>query len=132
MVAGLRSRNADRSFDSGGRFLQAEFEGVLEVVAASRTCATPAAPRPEDVPEAKKIPENIGEVTKRVGIESRETLTSETLVTEPVVSRPFVTVGQHRVRLGRLLEFLLGVRIIRIAIRMVLHGKPAVGRLDFR
>ncbi len=51
-------------------------------------------------------------------------------MTELVVGRPLLLVAEHLVGLLDLLELLLGLRIIRVAIRMVLHRQPAVGLLD--
>ena len=48
----------------------------------------------------------------------------------PVVPLPLLLVGQHVVRLGRLLELLLGLGIIRIPVRMILHGFLAVRLFD--
>src|SRR5690606_6240510 len=39
-------------------------------------------------------------------------------------------VGQHLVRLGRLLELLFGLLIARIAVRVILHGHLAIRALD--
>src|SRR5688572_5767959 len=49
---------------------------------------------------------------------------------ELVVGRPLLRVGQHFVGLVGLLEMLLGLRVVRIAVRMPLHGQLPVGLLD--
>ena len=51
-------------------------------------------------------------------------------VPEPVVARALVGVGQHGVRLGGLLELLLGGLVAGIAIGMMLERQLAVGALD--
>ena len=48
-----------------------------------------------------------------------------------VVGSPFLAVGENFVGLLGFLEFFLGRRIVRIAVRVVLHGQLAVGLLDF-
>jgi hypothetical protein len=47
-----------------------------------------------------------------------------------VVGRTFLAVRQDFVGFLGFLEFLLGARVVRIAVRMVLHGQLAVGLLD--
>ena len=49
---------------------------------------------------------------------------------EAVVEAALLGVGEHRVRLGRFLELLLGRLVARIAIRVVLHRQLAVRALD--
>ena len=51
-------------------------------------------------------------------------------VAEPIVRRALVGVGEHRVRLRRLLELLLGVLVAGVAVGMVLERELAVGALD--
>ena len=53
-------------------------------------------------------------------------------MTQLVVARTFVRVGQHRVGLGRFLEFILGLRIALIAIGMMLQREFAIRALDLR
>ena len=48
-----------------------------------------------------------------------------------IIQRAFLGVGENRVSLGNFLKSLLRIRIIRIAIRMLLHGELAVSALQF-
>ena len=47
-----------------------------------------------------------------------------------VIGRTLLGIDQHRISFGNLLELVFRIRIVRIPIRMVLHGEFAVGALD--
>jgi hypothetical protein len=49
---------------------------------------------------------------------------------EAVICAALIGVGEHRVGFARFFEFLFGVGIVGIAVRMVLHRQLAVGALD--
>ena len=49
---------------------------------------------------------------------------------ESVVEAALFGIGEDRVRLGGLLELLLGRGVVRIAVRMELHRQLPVGALD--
>jgi hypothetical protein len=51
-------------------------------------------------------------------------------VAELVVGGALLRVAQHLVGLLRLLEVLLGLRVVRIAVRVPLHGEAPVGLLQ--
>ena len=48
-----------------------------------------------------------------------------------IVSRALLRIGKNAVGLGRFLELLFGRVVARVAVRMVLHGKLAVGSFQF-
>ena len=48
---------------------------------------------------------------------------------EAIVGGALLRVAEHAIRLGGLFEFLFGVRIVRIAVRMVLQRQLPVGGL---
>ena len=50
---------------------------------------------------------------------------------ELIVGSALVAVGKDVVGFGGLLELFIGLGVIRIPVRVVLHGNPAVGLLDF-
>src|SRR5215469_252867 len=81
--------------------------GVAEQV--TQVEVEPAAPRPA----AGRHPEAAAEQRARL-----------------VVLLAPLLVGQHRVRLGDLLEALLGLRVALVRVRMILAGQLAVRRLD--
>ena len=54
----------------------------------------------------------------------------ESGVAEPIVSRTFVRIHQYIVGFADLFEFIFGVRIFRIFIRMKFDCELAIGALD--
>ena len=48
-----------------------------------------------------------------------------------IISRSFLLVLENLIRLGDLLEILLGVLVTRILIRVVLHSHLSIGLLQF-
>src|SRR5205823_5164203 len=52
-------------------------------------------------------------------------------VTESIVSGAFVRIHQHVVGFAQLLEFFLGVRVVRIFVRMKLDREFAISAFDF-
>jgi hypothetical protein len=52
-------------------------------------------------------------------------------VAKAVIQRPLLTVAKNGVGLGALLELLLGFRIVRIAVGMVLQRKLAIRAFNF-
>ena len=55
---------------------------------------------------------------------------AHTGMAEAVVGGAFVGIGKHLVRLACLLEFVFRGRVVRISVRMELHGELAVGALQ--
>ena len=51
-------------------------------------------------------------------------------MTELIVGRTFLGIGEHFIGLLGLLELLFGGLVIRIAVRMQLHGEAPVSLLD--
>jgi hypothetical protein len=89
-----------------------------------------ATPPTEDVTESEEVPENVREITERVGIEACETTSAQPLMPETVIPGAFVRIGKYCVGLGRLFELLLGVRIIRVAVGMVFDRQLPISGLD--
>ena len=56
----------------------------------------------------------------------------QSLVTVAIVGGALLRIAQHAIGFGRFLEFLFGVVIVGIAIRMVFHGQLSVGALQGR
>ncbi|KAF5055611.1 hypothetical protein DSECCO2_375850 [anaerobic digester metagenome] len=59
-----------------------------------------------------------------------EALAVDAGMAEPVVLGALGCVAQDLVGLGRLLEHVLGLRIVRVAVGVVLQGELAIGALD--
>src|ERR1051326_527344 len=132
-LAVLFARNLDRRFRAARRFLEPDLEVVPQIGSALGSAAAPSA---EQVAEAEHVAENVGEIAelgehRRVESGARARGGADALMAEPIVQIALLGVRQHGVRLGALLEFLLGGLIARIAIRVVLRSELAVGALDF-
>jgi hypothetical protein len=112
-----------------GRLLEGDFEVVAQIGTAIdiRTTAATATPA-EDLVErcrrkASEKPPAPAAPMPACGI--------DTGVTVLVVGRTLLRVGEDLVGFLDFLEVLLGLGIVRIAVRMVLHRQLAVGLLDF-
>src|SRR5947209_12586771 len=75
------------------------------------------------------LAERVGE-TRETGGNARSRIDSRVAVTVVVIGGTLVGVGQNLVRLFCLLEQLLRLGVIRIAIRMMLHGEATKCFLD--
>ena len=78
---------------------------------------------------SEHLVKNIGEAAAEAELEAVGTATAilERGVPEAVISRPLLLVLQDVIGLVDFLEFVLGRCIARIAVRVILHGEPAVG-----
>jgi hypothetical protein len=128
----LLPRDLDRRLGALGRFFERDLQVVPQVGAALRAAAPSAAA--ENVAEAKQVAEvaeDVFEAGERRRVESaRADARADARVTEPIVGGALVGIRQHRVRLGRLLELLLGSLVAGIAVRVVLQGQLPVRALD--
>src|SRR5579883_1395762 len=111
------------------------FELQRQVFAKVRTALRPRAAPPagcaEKIANPKKLAKNVAEVLERARIESPSSRRArDPRVTEAVIRRTLLGIHQDRIGLGHFFEFLFGVGIVRISIRMVLHGELAVRALD--
>ena len=106
-----------------------QVQHVAKVGSAKHLAApTAAAPAVEDV--AEHIAKNVAERVAAAG--ARTCVTVYGIVAEAIVSLPLLRVLEHFVRGTHILEPRFGVRIARIAIRVILHGQALVGLLDLR
>src|SRR5690606_9826607 len=123
--------------DRGPGVLAREHRGQLEGELSAQVRAAPAAPAAPPAPPARAeqvAEEIVQDVAERAEVaevaEPGPAGASDPLVAEAVVGAALVRIGQHRVGLGGLLELLLGLRIVRIAVRMELERELAVGLLQ--
>ena len=125
-VATFESRNAQLRLHSESRILERD----PKVVAKIRACApaATAGATAEDVAEAEDIAQDVREIGEDRRVEAAAG--RRCLVPEAVVALPLVGIREHRVRLRRLLELLLGSAVARVAIGVVADGQLAVGRFD--
>ncbi len=80
--------------------------------------------------DAKKIAQDVGEITEGRSVETTESLSGDPLVTESIVTRPLVRIRQDRVGFGSLLELLLGLLVTWVPVRVKAHRELSVGGLD--
>src|SRR4029453_15520221 len=130
-VAGLGAGKLDRRFSAARGFLERDLEIVAEVRALLRSTASSVAA--EHISEAEQIAQPPGDVLEAgEGGWIEAALRADARMAEAIVGGALLRIGQHRVRLGRLLEMLLGVLAALIAVGMVLERKLAVGGLQLR
>src|SRR6266540_1710286 len=94
-----------------------------------RSCASTSAPEPKEVAKAAEDVLELGE-DRRIDARRARADAGHGRVTESIVPRALVPIGEHRVRLGRLLEPLLRRLVAGIAIGMVLERELPIGALD--
>src|SRR6266851_7713885 len=112
-----QARNIDLLLDADERLFEGDREVVAKIVAAVRTLA----PRATADASAEESVENVPE--RHVGeIDARPAARLDSGVAEHVVSPPASWVGQHGVGLARFLEPRGGDCVIRVAVRVRVHG----------
>ncbi len=79
---------------------------------------------------AEHLAEDIAE--RLAGAEPAAAAALEPGMAELIIDGALVRIAQNLVGFLGFLEFVFGFGIVRIAIRMKFHGKPAVGLLDVR
>jgi hypothetical protein len=125
--------NRNRSVRSEHRLFKFE-SYVFAQVGAALAMTAAAGSATKDFAESEKVPENIAEVVENCRIETRAARarsTAHTGVAEAVIKRAFFIVRQNGIGFATLFKFLLRIRIVRIAVRMKLHGQPAISALYF-
>jgi hypothetical protein len=118
--------HADFHGGAAHRIFQGNIQGVAQIRAALGAAAT-AATAAENV--AEHIAKDVREAAAAKPPPAHLALNPG--VAKLVISRTFSPSAQDFIGLGGLLELLLGIRILRIAVRMILHRDPAIGLLDF-
>jgi hypothetical protein len=53
-------------------------------------------------------------------------------VTKPIIGRPLIGVVQNLVSFAGLFELFFRIGVIRVSVRVILHGEPAIGLLQLR
>ena len=116
--------HADFPGDAADGFFEIQFHGVAQVGPPLALGAAPAA-------AAENVAENIAEDVPDIAVKPARPTRTRPLVDAgmavAVVGGAFLRVLENLVRLLGLLETLLGRFVIRIAVRMVFHGKPTIG-----
>jgi hypothetical protein len=113
------------------RFLKVEMQILAKIGSALGAAAT-ASTLSEGVPKSKDVAENVAEVLKDGGIESRRRCaTAQAGMPEAVIHRPLLAICEDRVSLRNLFELIFRRRVIGIAVGMIRHRKLAISALDF-
>nr|GEU28124.1 hypothetical protein [Tanacetum cinerariifolium] len=131
-VALVPRRHADGRVEAVGSLFQRDFEVVAQVGATVylRTgAAATAGATAKDV--AEDVAERIAETTGPAAEAATAIIRIDARVTVAVVRFALVRVGQHFVCFLDFLELFFRVFIVRITVRMVLHGQFTIGLLDF-
>ena len=120
-------RNFDLLADAEHGLLEIEIHDVAQVRPAPRAAAAAAIPSEnvaEDVTEdVAHVPETGTATTTHAAFECRMPVL--------VVQGALVPVGEHLVGLLGLLEFVLRRRVVGATVRMIFHGQPTEGFLQF-
>jgi hypothetical protein len=135
---GIKLLNLNRLFCTESRLLQLDFHVVPQIrstppivglgsgAAAKETLENPAAKSAT----AEHFAEYFERIMKTAATETGAALRKRG-VTEAIVRRAFVWIHQDVVRFAKFFKFFLGVRIVRIFVRMELYRELAIGSFNF-
>ncbi len=138
------TRDSHLLLEAAVGLLEAQRQVVAQVGAVVARAALPGAPaeelrekvaHPAATTAAEELAENIRNVALVGEVVPREAAAAEVdpFVAVAVVARPLLVVGQHFVRLGDYLEFLLGLGLVfAVGVGVVFPCQCAVRFLDFR
>src|SRR6266550_4534726 len=136
-VAGIKLLNLNHLLCSESRLLQLDFHVVPQI--RTTTPVVGACPRPAakerlensaaKPPAAEHFAEDFERIMETAAAETGTAL-RERGVTEAIVRRAFVWIHQDVVRFAQFFKFFLGVRIVRIFVRMKFNGEFAIGAFD--
>ena len=131
IVAGFGAADFDFSFDAEDRLFELELHIELQVSTSLLTRG--AAVAPSHIEHlAEEVAEDVVEVATLEGAAAAEaTRTVDAGMTVTVIGGALVGVRENLVGLAALLELLLGLRIVRVAVGVELHGELAIRGLDF-
>ena len=127
-----RARHADIRLLALEGVVERDFHVVAKIrPVAARGLAT--APPADEI--AEHLVENIGETVRETGVETGAARAAgaallEGLMAEAIIGRALLLVLEDVVRFADVLEFLFGLLIARIAIRVIFHRQLAIGLLD--
>jgi len=134
-VTDIQFSNFDFLFRAKGRFFQSDLHVVTQIRAtlsifalaghAAEKCFEDAAGNPSSS-AAKNFAKNIERIVKSA---AKSPALLERGVTKTIVSGAFIRIHQHIIGFAELFEFLFGVRIARIFVRMKFYGELAIGTL---
>jgi hypothetical protein len=119
-------------FRAEDSFLKLDRDVFPQVGTSLHAAASPATTA-ECVSEAEELAKNLSEVLEHRGIETHASRSSATdsSVTVAIIKRALVRVGKNPVGLSDFFKTFLRIRVVRVAVRMVLHRELAICTLQF-
>ena len=126
-VASFHARRLDLGGHAEDRVLETDLQVVAQIFAALRPVAAAAGPAAEQIAESEEIAQNIAEVRERVGVEALRRRILQAGMAVAIVGGALLRVAQDAVGFGGLFELLFGIRVVRVAVRMILQRQLAVG-----
>jgi hypothetical protein len=130
ILAGLVAADRNVGFRAEDGFLELQRDILPQIGAALGTAAA-AGTAAEKIAESEEVSEDLAHVLEHRGIEATRSSTAHGGMSEAVVRGPLVRICQNGVGFAALFEFFFGGGIIRIAVRMKLQRKLAIGTFDF-
>jgi hypothetical protein len=124
---------ADLPLRTENGFFELEFQIDAEIISTLRTIASaPAAGSAEHPTEevSKEIAEILEDNFFETAAAGAEAATVHAGVAEAVIPLALVGTGENAVSLGGFLEFFFRYGVARIAVRVILHRKLAISRLQ--
>ena len=129
VLAALDGLEGDLHLGAAGGLLEVDL-GADGDIAAGRGPAWPAAAEcPSERPAAEEGLEDVGDRAEALEV-GGVAAAAQALVAVAVIGRAAVGVGQDLVGLGRLLELLLGLRVVAVDVGVQLAGELAKRLLD--
>jgi hypothetical protein len=135
LIASVEFADLNLFFRSEGRFFQGDLHVVTQIgtalpfVSAANTAATKETFENPATTASENFAENIEWIVEPAAKSGSPLRKSG--VSVPIVSGALIGIDQHIVSFAELLKSLLGVRIIRIFVRMEFNRELAIGALDF-
>jgi hypothetical protein len=126
---------AYRNLSLGSEYRFLEFQGdVLAQIgsALSTAAASAASSTSKKITKPEEVAKNIAEILKNAGIKTggSRRRAAYASVPESIIEPALLLIGQNRVGFAALLKFLLRIRIVGIAVRVILQRELAVRALD--
>src|SRR5581483_3738274 len=121
VLASFVTPYVDFSFFAENRFFKFQSDVFAEVGTALGTAATTPACTKE-IAKTEKVAKDLAEILEHCGIETGRSRSAYAGVPKAIVGGALIGIGKNGVSLTAFLEFLLRIRVVGIAVRMVLQG----------
>ena len=136
-ITGVEFAEADFLFATVDGFLEGQLHVVAQIGAARRAGGTALTAAAKQILKnaaaaaAEHLPENVERIVKPAAAATGPGTRAERGVAKLVVGRFFLGIAQGLVGFTDFLEFLLGLLVVGILVRMIFDGELAVGFFDF-